>query len=252
MKLSDLSIRRPVLASMLSLALVLFGIIGYRELSVREFPDVDPPIVSVTTVLPGANPQVVESAVTDVLEEELCTVEGLRTMTSSSGEEQSNITLEFTLDRDVEAAAQDVRDKVSRVRGRLPEDIEEPVVCQAGGRRPAVLLDGAWERELRPAPAVRYRRPDREAAAADHARRGPRRSSRRAAVLHAGLACQRPSSPRASSRCRTSRRRSGPATSRSRPAASSPTAGSSPCAPWASSRPRRVRATWSSRTTRVK
>jgi multidrug efflux pump len=130
MKLSDLSIRRPVLASMLSLALVLFGVIGYTELAVREFPDVDPPIVSVSTALPGANPQVVESAVTDILEEELSTVEGLRTLTSSSAEGFSNITLEFTLDRDVEAAAQDTRDKVARIRERLPEDVEEPVVAK--------------------------------------------------------------------------------------------------------------------------
>src|SRR5918911_4327725 len=130
MKLSDLSIQRPVLASMVSLALVLFGAIGYQRLSVREFPDVDPPIVSVSTELPGANPQVVESAVTDILEEELSTVEGLRTLTSSSQEGFSNITLEFNLDRDVEAAAQDTRDKVARVRERLPEDIEEPVVAK--------------------------------------------------------------------------------------------------------------------------
>ncbi len=130
MKLSDLSIRRPVLASMLSLALVLFGVIGYTQLAVREFPDVDPPIVSVSTALPGANPQVVESAVTDILEEELSTVEGLRTLTSSSAEGFSNITLEFNLDRDVEASAQDTRDKVARIRGRLPEDVEEPVVAK--------------------------------------------------------------------------------------------------------------------------
>jgi len=130
MKLSDLSIRRPVLASMLSLALVLFGAIGYTELAVREFPDVDPPIVSVSTALPGANPQVVESAVTDILEEELSTVQGLRTLTSSSAEGSSNISLEFNLDRDVEAAAQDTRDKVARIRGRLPEDVEEPVVAK--------------------------------------------------------------------------------------------------------------------------
>jgi multidrug efflux pump len=130
MKISDLSIRRPVLASMISLALVLFGAIGYTQLAVREFPDVDPPIVSVSTVLPGANPQVVESAVTDILEEELSTVEGLRTLTSSSAEGQSNITLEFNLDRDVEAAAQDTRDKVARIRERLPEDVEEPVVAK--------------------------------------------------------------------------------------------------------------------------
>ncbi len=130
MKISDMSIRRPVLASMLSLALVLFGFIGYLQLSVREYPDVDPPIISVSTFLPGANPQVVESAVTDPLEDELSTVPGVRTLTSSSGEEQSNITLEFTLDRDVDDAAQDVRDRVSRVRGRLPQDIEEPVIAK--------------------------------------------------------------------------------------------------------------------------
>lgn len=130
MKISDLSIRRPVLASMLSAALVLFGIIGYTQLSVREFPDVDPPIISVSTVLPGANPQVVESAVTDILEEELSTVPGIRTLTSSSGEEVSYINLEFTLDRNVDDAAQDVRDRVSRARGRLPQDIEEPVIAK--------------------------------------------------------------------------------------------------------------------------
>src|SRR3990170_2565256 len=130
MKLSDTSIRRPVLASMVSAALVLFGVIGYSQLSVREFPDVDPPIISVSTVLPGANPRVVESAVTDILEEELSTVPGLRTLTSASAEQVSNITLEFTLDRPVEEAAQDVRDKVSRVRGRLPEDVLEPVVAK--------------------------------------------------------------------------------------------------------------------------
>jgi multidrug efflux pump subunit AcrB len=130
MTLSDLSIRRPVLASMVSLALVLFGAIGYTRLAVRELPDVDPPIVSVNTELPGANPQVVESAVTDILEEELSTVEGLRTLTSSSAEGFSNITLEFNLERDVEAAAQDVRDNVARARGRLPEDVREPVVAK--------------------------------------------------------------------------------------------------------------------------
>jgi multidrug efflux pump len=110
--------------------LVLFGVLGYRQLSVREFPDVDPPIISVNTILPGANPQVVESAVTDILEEELSTVEGLRTLTSASAEQSSSITLEFNLNRDVEEAAQDVRDKVARVRGRLPEEILEPVVAK--------------------------------------------------------------------------------------------------------------------------
>ena len=130
MKLSDLSIQRPVLAIMLSAALVLFGVLGYQRLTVRELPDVDPPIISVQTTLRGANPRVMESSVTDVLEEELSTVEGLRTLTSSSSEQSSNITLEFNLERDIESAAQDVRDKVNRVRGRLPEDVEEPVVAK--------------------------------------------------------------------------------------------------------------------------
>jgi multidrug efflux pump len=130
MKLSDISIKRPVLTSMLSTALVLFGVIGYTKLSVREFPDVDPPIISVSTSLRGANPRVMESAVTDILEEELSTVPGLRTLTSTSAEQFSNITLEFTLDRTIEEAAQDVRDKVSRVRGRLPNEVDEPVVAK--------------------------------------------------------------------------------------------------------------------------
>src|SRR5256884_673984 len=130
MKLSETSIRRPVLASMFSAALVLFGVIGYTRLSVRELPDIDPPIISVSTTLPGANAQVVETAVTDVLEEELSTIQGLRTLSSSSSEENSQITLEFTLDRAVDVAAQDVRDKVSRVRGRLPVDVLEPVIAK--------------------------------------------------------------------------------------------------------------------------
>lgn len=130
MILSDISIQRPVLATMMSLALVLFGVISYNRLSVREFPDIDPPIVSVKTILPGANPRVVESAVTDILEEELATLEGLRTLTSISGEQSSNITLEFTLDRDIEVSAQDVREKVARVRNRLPREVLEPVVAK--------------------------------------------------------------------------------------------------------------------------
>src|SRR5258707_874296 len=130
MKLSEVSIRRPVLASMISAALVLFGAIGYNRLSVRELPDIDPPVISVTTVLPGANAQVVETAVTDVLEEELSTIQGIRTISSASAEQTSNITLEFTLDRPVDVAAQDVRDKVSRVRGRLPVDVLEPVIAK--------------------------------------------------------------------------------------------------------------------------
>ncbi len=141
MKLSDISISRPVFATMCSAAMVLFGIVGYRGLSVREFPDVDPPIVSVSVTLRGANPQVMETAVTDVLEEQLATLEGLRTMTSTSSEQSSNINLEFNLSRPIEVAAQDVRDLVSRVRGRLPEQIEDPVVSkQDADARPILFI----------------------------------------------------------------------------------------------------------------
>src|SRR4029077_18541235 len=111
MKLSETAIRRPVLASMLSAALVLFGFLGYTRLSVRELADIDPPVISVTTVLPGANAQVVETAVTDVLEEELSTIQGIRTLSSSSAEQTSNITLEFTLDRPGDVAARDGGEK---------------------------------------------------------------------------------------------------------------------------------------------
>ncbi|MEO5797855.1 MAG: efflux RND transporter permease subunit [Gemmatimonadales bacterium] len=141
MKISEISISRPVFASMMSLALVLFGVLGYQRLAVRELPDVDPPIISVQTTLRGANPRVMESSVTDILEEQLSTVEGLRTLSSSSSEQSSNITLEFTLDRSIESAAQDVRDAVNRVRGRLPVDIEEPVVAkQDADARPFYYL----------------------------------------------------------------------------------------------------------------
>src|ERR1043166_7182756 len=127
MHLSDISLRRPVFASGAGAALVLFGVISYKQLSVREFPDVDPPIVSVSVTLRGANPQVIESAFPDVVEEELASLEGLRTIPRNSSEQTSNIPLEFNLSRPVEDAAQDVREIAARGRGRLPRDIEDPV-----------------------------------------------------------------------------------------------------------------------------
>jgi multidrug efflux pump len=130
MTLPDLSIRRPVLTSMMSLALVLFGLISLTRLPVRELPNIDPPVVSVTTVYPGANARVVETEVTERLEEALSNIEGIKTLTSTSREQVSNITIEFDLSRDVDLAAQDVRDRVARVRGQLPEDIREPVVAK--------------------------------------------------------------------------------------------------------------------------
>ncbi len=130
MKLSEICIRRPVLASMMSLSLVLFGLIALGRLPVRELPDVDPPIVNVLTVYPGASSTVVETEVTEKLEEAINTIEGIRTLRSTSREQVSSISVEFDLARSVDLSAQDVRDRVARVRGRLPEDIEEPVISK--------------------------------------------------------------------------------------------------------------------------
>src|SRR3989454_667850 len=130
MILSRVSIQRPILATMMNLALVLFGVIGLSRLPVRELPDIDPPIVSVTTVYPGANAQVVETEVTERLEEVINNIEGIKTLRSESREAVSNITIEFDLSRDIDIAAQDVRDRVSRVRGNLPLDIREPIIAK--------------------------------------------------------------------------------------------------------------------------
>ena len=123
MILPRISIGRPVLASMMSLLLILFGLISLTRLPVRELPDIDPPIVSVTTVYPGANASVIETEVTERLEEAVNNIEGIKNLRSESREQASNITIEFDLSREIDLAAQDVRDRVARVRGQLPEAI---------------------------------------------------------------------------------------------------------------------------------
>lgn len=130
MVLSDLSIRRPVLATVASLVLVLLGLMCFERLPVREYPDIDASIVSITTVYKGASAEVMESQVTRPLEDSLSGIEGIKTMKSVSREEVSRISVEFTLARDPDSAAADVRDRVSRVRARLPEEIDEPVISK--------------------------------------------------------------------------------------------------------------------------
>lgn len=125
MTLSDAAVRRPVLAFVLSALIVVFGFMGLRELPLRELPDVDRPIVSVSASFPGANAEVVENRVTQVIEDGLSGIEGVDTISSSSRDGSARVTILFTLERDIEAAANDVRDAVSRVRDRLPEDVEE-------------------------------------------------------------------------------------------------------------------------------
>ena len=130
MFLSDTAIRRPIFTIMAMSALVLFGYLGYRALGINQFPNVDFPTVSVSTVLPGASPEVVESAVTDVIENELSSIEGIKHITSTSALGVSNISVEFELGRDIDLAAQDVRDKVALAEASLPNDVEPPVVSK--------------------------------------------------------------------------------------------------------------------------
>src|SRR3990172_9108074 len=141
MKLSTISIQRPVFVSVMSLTILLFGIIAFSRLPVREYPDIDPPIISVVTFYRGASPSVVETEITNVLEEQFATLEGVKTMTSSSREQGSVITIEFELNRVVDEAANDVRDRVSRVRGNLPREIDDPIISKVDANaQPIVWL----------------------------------------------------------------------------------------------------------------
>ncbi|WP_417497511.1 efflux RND transporter permease subunit [Maricaulis sp.] len=125
MTLSDIAVRRPVLAFVASALIVVFGILGLRGLPLRELPDVDQPVVSVSASYPGANAEVVENRVTQVIEDQLSGIDGVETITSSSRDSNARISITFALDRNIEAAANDVRDAVSRITDQLPPDVEE-------------------------------------------------------------------------------------------------------------------------------
>ncbi|MDZ4744909.1 MAG: efflux RND transporter permease subunit [bacterium] len=131
MNLSTLTIHRPVLSIVLSTLIVLLGVVGYLFLGVRQFPNVDPPNISVTTTYPGANADVIESQITLVLEESINGIDGIRSLTSQSSDGRSTITVEFQLGEDLEAAANDVRDRVERSKRNLPPDVDPPVVAKA-------------------------------------------------------------------------------------------------------------------------
>ncbi|MEN0080161.1 MULTISPECIES: efflux RND transporter permease subunit [Flavobacterium] len=128
MSLSTTSIKRPVLTIVLNLMLILFGIIGYTYLGVREFPSIDPAQISVRTSYTGANADIIESQITEPLEKAINSIDGIRNITSSSNQGSSNITIEFNLDKNLEEAANDVRDKVSQAVRSLPQDIDAPPV----------------------------------------------------------------------------------------------------------------------------
>ncbi len=139
MFLSSLFIRRPVTAVMLTMGLVIVGLLGYRKLEVREVPDVEIPIVTVNVSLPGASPEIVETEITDVIEEAVNTIEGVKTLTSVSSEGLSSVTIEFNLEREIDAAAQDVRDKVGAARRNLPSDMDEPQISKLDLNAQAIM-----------------------------------------------------------------------------------------------------------------
>jgi len=128
MSLSTLSIKRPVLTIVMNVAIILFGIIGYTFLGVREFPSIDPAQISVRTNYAGANADIIESQITEPLEKAINSIDGIRNITSSSNQGSSNITIEFELEKNLEEAANDVRDKVSQAVRSLPQDIDAPPV----------------------------------------------------------------------------------------------------------------------------
>ncbi len=140
MNISELSIRRPVLATVLTLIIVIFGMIGYSYLGVREYPSVDNPIISVTCSYPGANADVIENQITEPLEQNINGIPGIRSLSSVSSQGQSRITVEFELSVDLETAANDVRDKVSRAQRWLPRDCDPPTVSKADADAMPILM----------------------------------------------------------------------------------------------------------------
>ena len=131
MILSDLSVKRPVLAAVFSILLVAFGLVAFDRLPLREFPNIDPPVVSIDTVYRGASADVVESRVTRIIEDRIAGVEGIRFIQSSSEDGRSTISVTFDVDRNVDAAANDIRDRVSGVLDSLPQEADPPNIQKA-------------------------------------------------------------------------------------------------------------------------
>ena len=147
MKLSELSIKRPVLAIVLSLVLVLFGIFSFQSLSVREYPNIDAPNVSVTTTYVGASAEIIESQITQIIEDAIAGISGVKRINSTSREESSSINVEFDLSRDIESATNDVRARISRVVGRLPEEADTPQISKTeSDARPILWLSLSSDR----------------------------------------------------------------------------------------------------------
>jgi len=141
MNISELSLKRPVLATVMNLMIILFGVVGYSFLAVRDYPAIDPPVITISTSYTGANPDIIETQITEPIEKQVNGIPGIRTITSSSALGSSSITVEFNLGVDLEAAASDVRDKVGQAQRSLPQDIDAPpVVSKADASSDPILI----------------------------------------------------------------------------------------------------------------
>jgi len=140
MKLSEFCIRRPVFATVLSLMLVIFGLVTLERLPLREYPDINRPVVSITTIYRGASANVVENKVTQVIEDRIAGVEGILKLESDSADERSSIRVEFDVARDIDDAANDIRDRISRVLTQLPPEADPPQVVKADANAEAVMF----------------------------------------------------------------------------------------------------------------
>ncbi|WP_371396773.1 efflux RND transporter permease subunit [Fretibacter rubidus] len=139
MILSDISVKRPVFASVISLVMIIFGIIAFDRLSLREYPDIDAPIVSIDTRYPGASASIVETRITQIIEDRIAGVEGIRFMDSTSTDGRSRISIEFGIDQDIDAAANDIRDRISGVLDNLPEEADPPEVEKADSNDDVII-----------------------------------------------------------------------------------------------------------------
>lgn len=148
MVLSDTSIKRPVFASVIALLLIIFGVISYDRLSLREYPDVDAPIVTIDTNYSGASASVVETRITQLIEERIAGIEGIRTVNSTSSDGRSRISLEFNIGRDIDSAANDIRDRISGIADNLPEDADPPEVEKADSNDDVIIWHNLASSEL--------------------------------------------------------------------------------------------------------
>lgn len=139
MLLSDISVKRPVFASVISLVLIIFGIIAFDRLSLREYPDIDAPIVSIDTRYAGASASIVETRITQIIEDRIAGVEGIRFINSSSSDGRSRISVEFSVDQDIDVAANDIRDRISGVLDNLPDEADPPEVEKADSNDDVII-----------------------------------------------------------------------------------------------------------------